>query len=163
VKSSRWALIAEFYFITYFLSESVPPWLFPASTGRNYQWSSRRSRLPGRHSLQWCNSGSTFTESAPVSRKASWQRSAMPSWEMHLRPATGGLLGARAVQRRNSPMAKVTISLPHRGGVRVVFSRTFLVHVWRKCRGGDCFCRQIYLFHAARWFVLRALYLLVGR
>ena len=23
--------------------------------------------------------------------------------------------------------------------VRVVFSRTFLVHVWRKCRGADCF------------------------
>ena len=27
--------------------------------------------------------------------------------------------------------------------VRVVFSRTFLVHVWRKCRGADCFCRQM--------------------
>ena len=26
---------------------------------------------------------------------------------------------------------------------RVVFPRTFLVHVWRKCRGADCFCWQI--------------------
>ena len=34
------------------------------------------------------------------------QRTAMPSWEMHLLPATGGLLGARAVQRRNSPRSK---------------------------------------------------------
>ena len=34
------------------------------------------------------------------------KRTAMPSWEMHLRPATGGLLGARAVQRRNSPRSK---------------------------------------------------------
>jgi len=33
----------------------------------------------------------------------SWQRTTMPAWEMHLRPATSGLLGARAVQRRNSP------------------------------------------------------------
>ena len=40
-------------------------------------------------------------------------------------------------------VVKVTISLPHRGGVRVVFSRTFLVHVWRKCRGADCFCRKM--------------------
>jgi len=40
-------------------------------------------------------------------------------------------------------VVKVTISLPHRGGVRVVFSRTFLVHVWRKCRGADCFCRKV--------------------
>ena len=40
-------------------------------------------------------------------------------------------------------VVKVTISLSHRGGVRVVFFRTFLVHVWRKCRGADCFCRQI--------------------
>ena len=45
---------------------------------------------------------------------------------------------------------RVTISLPHRVGVRVVFSRTFLAHVWRKCRGADCFCRQMILFHAAR-------------
>jgi len=29
--------------------------------------------------------------------------------------------------------------------VRVVFSRTFLVHVWRKCRGADCFCRQMFI------------------
>ena len=81
---------------------SSTTWLFPASNGRNHQWSAQCSHLSGRHSLQWCNSGSTFTESAPVTRKASWQRTAMPSWEMHLRPATGGLFGARAVQRRNS-------------------------------------------------------------
>jgi len=80
--------IAEFYFRTYFLSA-------PASNGRNHQWSARCRRLLGRHSLQWCNSGSTFAE-----------RTAMPSWEMHLPPATGGLLWARAVQRRNSPMSK---------------------------------------------------------
>ena len=24
-----------------------------------------------------------------------------------------------------------------------MFSRTFLVHVWRKCRGADCFCPQM--------------------
>jgi len=33
--------------------------------------------------------------------------------------------------------------LPHRGGVRNVFARTFLVHVWHKCRGADCFCQQM--------------------
>jgi len=27
--------------------------------------------------------------------------------------------------------------------VRDVFSRTFLVHVWRKCRSADCFCRKM--------------------
>jgi len=27
--------------------------------------------------------------------------------------------------------------------VRVVFSRTLLVHFWHKCRGADCFFRQI--------------------
>jgi len=40
-------------------------------------------------------------------------------------------------------VVKVTISLPHRGGVRVVFSRTFLVHICRKCCGADCFCREM--------------------
>jgi len=40
-------------------------------------------------------------------------------------------------------VVKFKISLPHREGVRVVFSRTFLVHVWHKCRGADCFCRQM--------------------
>jgi len=107
-EGSRWALIAEFYFRAYFLSESVPPLATSSNwpNGRNYQWSSRCSRLPGRHSLQWCNSGSTFTESAPVTRKASWQRTALPAWEMYLCPATSGLLGARAVQWRNSLRSK---------------------------------------------------------
>jgi len=40
-------------------------------------------------------------------------------------------------------VVKVTLSLPHTGGVRVMFARTFFVHVWRKCRGADCFCRQM--------------------
>ena len=42
----------------------------------------------------------------------------------------------------NFLVVKVTISLPHRGGIRVVFSWTFLVHAWQKCRGADCFFRQ---------------------
>ena len=57
-------------------------------------------------SLQWWNSASTFTESVPVTRKALWQRTTMPAWEIHLRPATSGLLGARASQRRNSSRSK---------------------------------------------------------
>jgi len=43
----------------------------------------------------------------------------------------------------NCFVVRITIFLPHRGGVRVVFSRTFLVHVWRKCRGDDCFFRKM--------------------
>jgi len=50
----------------------------------------------------------------------------------------------------NFLVVKVTISLPHRGGIRVVFSRNFLVHVWRKRRGAECFCRQmIFIPHRA--------------
>jgi len=82
------------------------PWLLSTCNGRNNQWSDRCSRLPGRHSLQWCNSGSTFTESAQTTRKASWQRTTMPNWEMHPRPTTSGLLGARAVQRRIMPSTR---------------------------------------------------------
>ena len=101
------------------------PWLLPASNGWNYQWSAQCSHLPGRHSLQWCNSGSPFTESAP-STKASWQRTAVPPLKMHLRSTTSGSLGARAVQWRNSPGSKG--QCPQRDAVRAILRQVFASH-----------------------------------
>ena len=39
---------------------------------------------------------------------------------------------------------------------RVVFSRTFVVHVWRKRLGADCFCRQM-IFIPCRALICLAL------
>jgi len=49
------------------------------------------------------------------------------------------ILGDRSGRENlvNFFVVKVTISLPHRGGVGVLCSRTFLVHVWLRCRGAD--------------------------
>ena len=65
--------------------------------------------------------------------------------------------------RENLKLLKVTISLPHREVFRVVFPRNFpcarlaqLPRRWLFLPAND-------LFHAARWFVLRALYLVFGR
>ena len=78
------------------------PWILPSGNGRSYFWSTGCSRLPGRHSLQYCNSGGTFLKHAQVAWKAPWQRITMLAWEMLIYLATSGLLGTYTVQWRNS-------------------------------------------------------------
>ena len=131
---------------------AVHPWMLPDkygdATSINYNDVTFHQMTPNLVILPGCPKAEKRTPPFPSSSRPTLRQRPPGPRRRHktlARNMDRAILGDRNGRENlvNFFAVKVTNSLPHRGGVRVLCSRTFLVHVWLRCRGADCFCGHV--------------------